>query len=77
MTTQDFDMFSLLFIDASVEAPQQLLAGLKSGIKAYVLDANQDGIQQITNIVNSLSFQERARERSIHIVAHEFLVAFG
>ena len=44
---------SLLFIDPSVDAYQHLLAGLQPGIQAHVLDANQDGIHQITQIIQA------------------------
>jgi len=38
---------TVAFIDARVENLQQLLAGLKPGERAFVLDPDQDGLAQI------------------------------
>ena len=67
----------LVFIDAAVEVPQHLLTALKPAVKAYILDAKQDGIQQITEIIGNeklmlenemLSITKH--QLSIHIIAH-------
>ena len=44
---------SLLFIDPSVDAYHHLLTGIQPGIQAHVLDAHQDGIHQITQIIQA------------------------
>ncbi|MEL6383342.1 MAG: DUF4347 domain-containing protein, partial [Cyanobacteria bacterium J06626_18] len=74
---------SLLFIDASVKDYQQLLAGLKPGIQAHLLNPNEDGIHQITQILQSSNFPKDLQAsptpllphspippHSIHIVSH-------
>lgn len=80
MITQAFRTVSFVFIDAGVADPQQLLQGLQPGVQAHILDAQQDGIQQITNIlkknralsevVREASPQELGHGLRLHIVAH-------
>jgi Ca2+-binding RTX toxin-like protein/acetolactate synthase small subunit len=55
----------LVFIDAGVADYQTLLAGIKPGESAFLLDANQDGLAQISAVLaqyNNIS--------AIHIVSH-------
>ncbi|MEM9008939.1 MAG: DUF4347 domain-containing protein, partial [Cyanobacteria bacterium P01_F01_bin.86] len=69
---------SCLFIDPSIENYPQLLAGIQPGIQAYVLDAHQDGIQQIAQVLQNTEFRRAMpssqslanTEYRIHIVAH-------
>ena len=44
---------TFLFIDASVQYHQMLTASLQPGTQVHLLDANQDGITQITNILQN------------------------
>ena len=57
---------SVLFIDASVQAPQILTANLKPGTQVHFLDANQDGIIQLTNILQN----PKSKIQNIAIVSH-------
>ncbi|KAB8041692.1 Ig-like domain-containing protein, partial [Janthinobacterium aquaticum] len=40
---------TIVFIDASVQNSQSLLAGLKPGVEVIMLDRNSDGVQQIAD----------------------------
>ena len=40
---------TIVFIDASVQNPQSLLADLKPGVEVVMLDKNSDGVQQIAD----------------------------
>ncbi|MCS6813316.1 MAG: DUF4347 domain-containing protein [Cyanobacteria bacterium] len=57
----------LLFIDPTVQNYHQLLSGLQTGITPVLLDANQDGIQQITTVLTG-----RTDITSVHILSHGF-----
>ncbi|MEH2395622.1 MAG: DUF4347 domain-containing protein [Nostoc sp.] len=55
----------LLFIDATVNDIETLLQGALPGIEAYVLSGEQDGVAQITHIL-----QHRPEVNTVHIVSH-------
>jgi Tol biopolymer transport system component len=57
---------SLVLIDETVENYQQLIAGVQAGIKAILLDSHQDGVAQITGILNN-NYKKIA---GLHIVSH-------
>ncbi|NEQ95976.1 MAG: DUF4347 domain-containing protein, partial [Cyanothece sp. SIO2G6] len=69
---------TFLFIDASVQDASVLAANTKPGISIHILDTHQDGIQQITRILQNSEFQispsealcERNFAFQINIVAH-------
>ncbi|MGB7428249.1 MAG: Ig-like domain-containing protein, partial [Microcoleaceae cyanobacterium] len=54
----------ILFIDPQVEDYQSLISGVNPGVTVVILDANQDGIQQITQYLTRHPLSE------IHIVSH-------
>ncbi len=56
---------AIAFIDSSVENYQSLIAGVVSGTEVVVLDSNQDGVEQITEILS-----DRTDINSLHIVSH-------
>ena len=68
MISKTFQPISLVFVDATVEASQQLLTGLQAGVQAHILDRNQDGIHQITEILNTQYTENLVQE--MHIVSH-------
>ncbi len=55
----------LLFIDATVNDIETLLQGTLPGVEAHVLSSEQDGVAQITQIL-----QQRAEINTVHIVSH-------
>ena len=55
----------LLFIDATVNDIETLLQGTLSGIETHVLSGEQDGVAQITQIL-----QHRPEVNTVHIVSH-------
>jgi Ca2+-binding RTX toxin-like protein len=55
----------ILFIDPSVQDYQILRQGIVSGIEAVILDAAQDGVEQIAQVLS-----QRPKAESIHIVSH-------
>lgn len=55
---------ALVVIDPRVDSPEQLVAGLRSGSQAVVLDLTQDGIAQITQALAGGHYG------SLHLVAH-------
>ena len=57
---------TFLFIDASVQDYQILTADLQSGTQVHLLDANQDGITQITQILQN----PKSKIQNITIVSH-------
>ena len=67
MTSQTVKPFSVLFIDAAVEASHLLLVGLQPGVQVHCLNAHQDGIEQITQILKTHSGSPL---QAIHIVSH-------
>ncbi|MTJ52835.1 DUF4347 domain-containing protein [Anabaena sp. UHCC 0253] len=56
----------IAFIDSSLEAQQQLVSGLLEGIEVIRLKPNQDGIAQITSVLEQ--YQDKAI--TVHIVSH-------
>ncbi len=56
---------TLVFIDPGVEDYQTLLEGIVPEAKAIALDANRDGVEQITEIL-----QESLCLETIHLVSH-------
>ncbi|NEQ95815.1 MAG: DUF4347 domain-containing protein [Cyanothece sp. SIO2G6] len=59
---------AILFIDAAVSDIATLTANVKPGIQVYLLNAYQDGIEQITDVLQNLNAPSQDRE--VHIVAH-------
>ncbi|WP_298912716.1 DUF4347 domain-containing protein [uncultured Nostoc sp.] len=55
----------LLFIDATVNDIETLLQGALPGIEAHVLSGEQDGVAQISQIL-----QHRPEVNTVHIVSH-------
>lgn len=56
---------SLVFVDTSVQNYQQLLLGLNTDQSVYLIDTQQDGIDQISQVLAGLS-----DVAAIHIVSH-------
>ncbi len=56
---------SILFIDSGVADYQSLLDGVRPGTEIVLLDANRDGVMQITAILN-----QRCDIGSVHILSH-------
>jgi len=56
---------SLVFIDATVDDASSLLAGLQAGAEVIWLNAHQDGVLAITQVLNA-----RRELLSVHIVSH-------
>ncbi|MDJ1185390.1 SBBP repeat-containing protein [Roseofilum casamattae] len=54
----------LVVIDSGVDTPEHLLQGLQPNTVVKLLDSNQDGVVQITQIL------QEVRARRIHIVSH-------
>ncbi|MDB9529489.1 DUF4347 domain-containing protein, partial [Oscillatoria sp. CS-180] len=61
---------SFLFIDAAVESPQHLLSGLQPDVQAHILKVDEDGIQQITEIIQASSLTPHPSPLTLHIVSH-------
>jgi VCBS repeat-containing protein len=61
------NIHDVVFIDSSVPDIQALLNGLKPGEKAFVIDANSDGLSQIATILQS---QHLSNLSGIEIVVH-------
>jgi hypothetical protein len=55
----------LVFIDGGVSSPQFLAQGIIDGATAFILDSAQNGIKQITEIL-----QDYPQVESIHLVSH-------
>ncbi|MEL6224974.1 MAG: DUF4347 domain-containing protein, partial [Cyanobacteria bacterium J06627_8] len=61
----------IAIIDPSVEDYQLLLEGLHTYVTPYILDANQDGVQQITHILQDLQHQKsNIQHLELHIITH-------
>ncbi|MEI6744612.1 MAG: DUF4347 domain-containing protein [Methylococcaceae bacterium] len=63
--SNDYCQPTILFVDISVSNYESLLIGLVSNVEVHVLNSNQDGILQITSIL-----QGRSDLRSIQILSH-------
>ena len=61
------DFTSIVFIDTQVADYHRLAAGVVPGTKVILIDPNQDGIEQITTIVQQID-----QPSAIHIIAHGF-----
>ena len=57
----------VVFIDANIPDIGDLLSGLASDVKAFVLDPNEDGLAQITHILAANGLTNLS---SISIVGH-------
>lgn len=56
---------SILFIDSGVADYQTLVDGVKAGTTVVLLDVDQDGVQQIADVLNQFSNVD-----SVHILSH-------
>ncbi len=66
MTTQTIQpQQTVLFIDSGVADYQTLMNGVKAGTKVVILNADQDGVQQITDVLNQFSNVD-----NVHILSH-------
>ncbi|PXW83898.1 uncharacterized protein DUF4347, partial [Nitrosomonas sp. Nm84] len=66
MTTQTIQpQQSILFIDSGVANYQTLIDGVKAGTRVVILNADQDGVQQITDVLSQSSNVD-----SVHILSH-------
>ncbi len=64
-STSDSSSKEIVFIDQAIDDYQSLVNGIKSGIEFHMLESTQDGVLQITNILN-----QRSDISAIHIVSH-------
>ena len=55
----------LVFVDPGVENLQQLTSGITEGAELILLDPQQNGLDQITSVLNA-----RTNVQSVHIIAH-------
>ncbi|MEM9449332.1 MAG: DUF4347 domain-containing protein [Cyanobacteria bacterium P01_E01_bin.6] len=60
---------TLVVIDPGVDSYQMLLDGVVDGAELFVLDSNRDGVQQITEIFQTLNSQIQ-NGISLHIISH-------
>ncbi|MCT7956289.1 DUF4347 domain-containing protein, partial [Laspinema palackyanum] len=60
---------TLVFIDSQVENYQSLLQGVGENAQAIGLDELTDGVQQITEVLQTLTVREETVD-SIHIISH-------
>lgn len=66
MTTQTIQpQQSILFIDSGVTDYQILINGVKAGTQVVILNTDQDGVQQITDVLSQSSNVD-----SVHILSH-------
>ena len=66
MTTQTIQpQQSVLFIDSVVANYQTLINGVEAGTQVVILNADQDGVQQIADVLNQYSNID-----SVHILSH-------
>jgi len=56
---------TIVFIDASLSDYQTLQAGIIEGVKSVIISPNQDGIEQISQIL-----QQNPHITTIHILSH-------
>ena len=56
----------IVFIDAQVTAVDELLAGVKAGIKTVVIESTRDGVQQISQVLA----QYHNQVSQVHLVCH-------
>ncbi|NES06369.1 MAG: DUF4347 domain-containing protein [Okeania sp. SIO2F4] len=55
----------IVFIDSHVDNYQDFVTEVSSGTKVFIIEPNDDGIQQITKVINKYS-----QISSIHIISH-------
>jgi Domain of unknown function (DUF4347) len=55
----------ILFVDSQITAPESLLTGLIPDIQAIILNGHQNGIAQISSVL-----QENPQIQTLHIVSH-------
>jgi len=60
---------TVVVIDPGVESYQMLVDGVVDGAKVFVLDAHRDGVQQITELLQTLK-SEVQNGIALHIVSH-------
>ena len=56
---------AIAFIDSSVPDWQTLAAGIPAGTQVFILDAARDGVEQITQLL-----QTRQNIAALHIISH-------
>jgi hypothetical protein len=56
---------TIVFIDASLSDYQTLQAGIVEGVKSVIISPNQDGIEQISQVL-----QQHPHITTIHILSH-------
>ena len=56
---------AIAFIDSSIPDWQTLAAGIAAGTQVFILDAARDGVEQISEIL-----QTRQNVAAIHIISH-------
>jgi hypothetical protein len=59
------NLATIVFIDASISNYENLRLGVIEGVETIILSAHQDGIKEITQIL-----QQRPQISSFHIVSH-------
>ncbi|QDT09661.1 hypothetical protein K239x_16090 [Planctomycetes bacterium K23_9] len=55
----------IVFVDSSIDDINQLMNGLSAGHELVLLQPNQNGLDQISQVLS-----QRSNVQSIHIVAH-------
>ena len=70
LTKSRTTMKSLLFIDSSVQDINLLLTNLHSNIEAYILEPDRNGVEQITQKIQSLQIEGLTSFASLFLVTH-------
>ena len=65
LTQTQVDRKEIVFVDTSVDDYQTLLDGINAKAEVYLLDPNQDGIEQIAEILGELTDID-----ALHIISH-------
>ncbi|RCJ21084.1 hypothetical protein A6770_30920 [Nostoc minutum NIES-26] len=65
-STRQLSLNCLVFIDSRVQDYQSLAAGVLSNTEVIILDADRNGIEQISEVL----LTKQARVNSLHIVSH-------
>ncbi|MFZ1027257.1 MAG: DUF4347 domain-containing protein, partial [Limnoraphis robusta] len=66
----NFQSETLIFIDASLESYHNLIAGVNPNTTVFILDSQQDGIEQITEALKIHKLQYCTEINEIHILSH-------
>jgi hypothetical protein len=66
----NFQSETLIFIDASLEYYHNLIAGVSPNTTVFILDSQQDGIEQITEALKIHKLQYCTEINEIHILSH-------